>query len=70
MQSGTTHDGLSVLPEYNVTLAFSWPCAVREPDDQGIGMVIEFNTNATGRKFPYIVAWFGKWHVQMGWLWG
>lgn len=70
MNSGKTYDNLNVLPEHGLRLAFSLPCVGETHNSEGVGASLEFNTNAAGRRFPYIVLWLGRWTVQMGWLWG
>jgi hypothetical protein len=70
MNSGFTYDGFEVNPEYNVTLGFSWFVANEGRNPWMLGISLEFNTDANGRRWPYAVIYLGTRGYQVGWLWG
>jgi hypothetical protein len=53
----------------NVRLQLS-PPEIGRRDHFWIGVALEFNANAAGRKFPYFVVGLGSFLLQCGWLWG
>jgi hypothetical protein len=69
MNSGTTHDDLKVVEAYGLKLLWTWP-TWQKTAGFSIGIDVEFNANADGKKFPYIVLSFGTRASQIGWLWG
>lgn len=70
MYSGKTHEGLNVLPEYCNKLMFIPFATEKQKHNVGFGFTIEFNVDAIGRKWPYLVVWIYKRSFQIGWLWG
>lgn len=70
MYSGKTNDGLEVKREYCNKLMFTLLAVTPQPQSCGFGFCLEFNENALGRKWPYLVLWVHKRSFQMGWLWG
>ena len=70
MYSGKTHDGLAVIPEYCNKLMFTLFATEKQKHFVGFGFTVEFNENADGKRFPYLVVWAWKRTFQSGWLWG
>jgi hypothetical protein len=70
MYSGETYDGLKVIPEYCNKLMWTFFSTEKQPYNVGFGFNIEFNKDAMGRKWPYLVVWIYMRSFQCGWLWG
>ena len=70
MNTGTTHDGLIVGEEYKLRLQWSWPDTDGKEYAFGLGCWLEFNKDANGRRWPYLVISLGRRSYQVGWLWG
>lgn len=70
MYSGETYDGMKVIPEYCNKLMFTILCTEKQKHNVGFGFNIEFNKDALGRRWPYLIVWAYKRTFQSGWLWG